>query len=223
MNDIKNIQKYFAEHNYVVIKGFLDKNLANLFYNYCITKVKSVDFKYQYSKDSYDTDWDGNWKDVQALGAYSNYGDVLMETLLLLSTNTIESYTGLTLIPNYSYWRLYQLGNVLEKHTDRPSCEISLTLCLGYNISNTEENYNWPMYVLDPVLKEPVPAYMEPGDMIIYRGCEVEHWREEFKGLNLAQVFLHYNDSSKENYIQFDGRPILAVPKMYQTSVGGNE
>jgi hypothetical protein len=218
MNSNKDIQKFFIEHKYVIVKGFLDKNLSNLFYNYCITKVKAIDFKYQYSKNAYDIDWDGNWKDLQAHGAYSNYGDPLMETLLLLSTNTIESYTGLKLVPNYSYWRLYQLGHELEKHTDRPSCEISMTLCLGYNVDNVEKKYNWPMYVFDPILNEAIPAYLEPGDMIIYRGCEIEHWREKFQGLNQAQVFLHYNDSSKENFIQFDGRPILAVPKMYQNS-----
>jgi hypothetical protein len=219
MNTPTDIQKYFNEHNYVIIKGFVDKNLANLFYNYCINKVKSIDFKHFYAKKLYDPEWDGNWSDPQAPDAYSSYGDTLMETLLLMSTNTIESYTGLKLVPNYSYWRFYQLKNELKRHVDRPSCEISTTLCLGYNVSNTEEDYIWPMYVFDPVLQEEVPAKLEPGDMIIYKGCEIEHWRDQFKGLNQAQVFLHYNDVSQENYIKFDGRPILAIPKLYQSAI----
>jgi hypothetical protein len=49
----------------------------------------------------------------------------------------------------------------------------------------------------------------------MYKGCELEHWREKFYGESCGQVFLHYNDASdpaaKEN--QFDGRPILGLPQ----------
>jgi hypothetical protein len=60
------------------------------------------------------------------------------------------------------------------------------------------------------------PVYMEPGDMIIYRGCDVDHWRERYKGLNHAQVFLHYNDKNGPFQELFDGRPILGIPKHFQ-------
>ena len=55
-----------------------------------------------------------------------------------------------------------------------------------------------------------------PGDMLIYLGCELEHWREEFKGENCGQVFLHYNEIKKENNNLYDGRPFLGLPGSFK-------
>lgn len=219
---LKNIQNYFKENNYVVIKGFLDQNTATLFYNYCINKVKKVDFLTTHGKSEYRPDWDGEFGDPQAPNSYSCYGDCLMDTLGFLSTETIEKYTNLKLIPEYSYWRFYQHGEELKRHRDRESCEISATLCLGYNFSNLsaeeQKTYNWPMFVEDyNNIDNGFPVDLQPGDIIIYKGCELDHWREKFKGLNQAQVFMHYNDANGAYKKLFDGRPILGIPKKYQS------
>ena len=54
--------------------------------------------------------------------------------------------------------------------------------------------------------------------MLIYKGCELEHWREKFKGVNSAQVFLHYNKvttkGAEEN--KYDRRPYVGIPQTYQ-------
>jgi len=63
--------------------------------------------------------------------------------------------------------------------------------------------------------KNGIPIFMKPGDMIIYRGCDIEHWREPFKGLNHAQVFLHFNEIQGDNCIPFDNRPMLGLPNKY--------
>ena len=51
--------------------------------------------------------------------------------------------------------------------------------------------------------------------MLVYSGCELEHWREAFEGNVCVQTFLHYNDANgrfgKENI--FDKRPMLGIPK----------
>ena len=54
--------------------------------------------------------------------------------------------------------------------------------------------------------------------MLIYSGCELEHWREVFKGKNCAQVFLHYNQISSPGAIEnrFDGRPFLGLPNWFK-------
>ena len=52
----------------------------------------------------------------------------------------------------------------------------------------------------------------DQGDMLIYQGCELEHWREAFEGENCGQVFLHYNDASKAEENKYDGRPFLGLP-----------
>lgn len=220
---IELIRNYFNENKFVVVKGFLDPNMAHLFYQYCINKVKKVDFLSVYAKHEYRPDWDGEFGDPQAPISYSCYGDDLMDTLLAGGTETLSQYVGVELTPTYSYWRLYQHGEELVRHRDRHSCEISATLCLGYNYDNlngSEESYDWPMYVQDPDSPESgLPVSLDPGDIIIYRGCEVDHWRERFKGLNHAQVFLHYNNKNGDFPNPLDGRPILCIPKKYQASV----
>jgi hypothetical protein len=38
---------------------------------------------------------------------------------------------------------------------------------------------------------------LDEGDAVIYRGCELPHWREAYnEGTKLAQVFLHYVDAN---------------------------
>lgn len=212
-------KEYFKKNNYVVIRNFLDENTASLIYQYCLMRVQRTDFKIEYAKDDYRLDWDGQFGDAQAPSSFSCYADPMMDALLAGATGMIEQYTGLELFPNYSYWRLYQKGEILEKHRDRDSCEISITLCLGYNISNLDDKtYDWPMWVETSEVEgqDSAPVYMKPGDMIIYKGCELSHWREEFQGLNHAQVFLHYNDKHGDKKNVYDGRPILGIPKKFQ-------
>ena len=66
--------------------------------------------------------------------------------------------------------------------------------------------------------KKGVEVNLEPGDMLVYRGCELEHWREKFKGKQSVQVFLHYNNvktkHSREN--MFDKRKHLGLPSWFK-------
>jgi hypothetical protein len=62
-----------------------------------------------------------------------------------------------------------------------------------------------------------IPVHMKPGDMIIYRGCELKHWREPYWGKNHAQVFLHYNEKSGPYDIMYDGRPLLGLPGTFRS------
>ena len=54
--------------------------------------------------------------------------------------------------------------------------------------------------------------------MLLYSGCEVEHWREAFPGKDCGQVFLHYNDSQKKTAKEnkFDKRPMLGLPSSFK-------
>lgn len=211
-------QEYFQKNDYVVIRNFLDSEHAFLFYRYVINKVKRVNFQSQYAKDDYRPEWDGTFGDGQVNRSYYCYGDVLMDTLLESSVSMLNEFTGLQLVPTYSYYRLYEHGDVLEKHIDRDSCEVSTTLCLGYDVSNVDQSqypdYKWPMFV-ETETKEIVPIDLNPGDMLIYKGCKVPHWREKYTGLNHAQVFLHYNEKDGQFNNIYDGRPILGIPKRF--------
>jgi len=206
--------KFFEEHRWVKIDKFIDRNMANLLYHHTQLEAARLNY-YEENNISYVKEVDGTFTDSQALGDFSKYGDPIMDTLLSLSLEQMQTLTGKELVPTYSYHRLYTTGTELKRHSDRPSCEISTTICLGYDVSNVDANtypdWDWPMFVKENSGDE-IPVHMKPGDMIIYRGCELEHWREPFWGKNHAQLFLHYNEKNGSYDIPNDGRPILGMP-----------
>jgi hypothetical protein len=142
------------------------------------------------------------------------YGDLIMDTLLNMNIEKISKTIGVDLIPTYTYYRLYFEGNELKKHIDRESCEISGTMCLGYDVSNVDKNkypdYSWPMYI-KTVEGNEVPIKMYPGDLLMYRGCDVQHWREPFPGVNHSQLFIH-TTRSENTSLKNDTRPALGLP-----------
>jgi len=210
--------KFFEEHRWVKIDKFIDSNMCNLLYHH--TQLETARLNYYDENDiPYSKEIDGEFTDTQAPGDFSKYGDPIMDTLLSLSLTQMQTLTAKELVPTYSYHRLYTTGTELKKHSDRPSCEISTTLCLGYDVSNVDASkypdWDWPMFIEEPNGEE-IPVHMKPGDMIIYRGCELKHWREPFWGNNHAQVFLHYNEKGGQYDIPYDGRPILGMPGTFR-------
>jgi hypothetical protein len=117
------------------------------------------------------------------------YRDFIMEGLLISLLPEIERASGLALSPTYSYFRVYKYGDSLARHTDRPSCEISLSLCLGF-----EQGESWPFWIEGR--GGAASINLAPGDAVLYRGMELPHWREKFEGRRQAQLFLHYVDQN---------------------------
>jgi alkylated DNA repair dioxygenase AlkB len=135
-----------------------------------------------------------------------------MEVLLQKVKPVLEKETGVELYETYSYARIYKNGDILSRHKDRFSCEISATMFLGGD--------PWPIY-LDPTEgydNEGVRVDLNPGDILIYRGAELEHWRDPFAGTNCMQVFLHYNNKATENAKKnkYDGRDFLGLPTNFK-------
>ena len=202
----------FKKNKYVVMKKVISREIADFAFAYFLNKRKVARFLFDQKYISPFTDYWGIWNDAQVPNTYSHYADLVMETLLQKVQPLMEKYTGLKLSPTYSYARIYKKGDVLARHKDRFSCEISTTLNLG--------GEEWPIY-LEPSGREGqagIKVDLEPGDMLIYSGCDLEHWREEFRGENCAQVFLHYNKkgskTAKEN--EFDKRPFIGLPGWYK-------
>ena len=133
------------------------------------------------------------------------YGDPFMDSLLELFVPRMEAESGKRLFPTYSYFRLYKHGDVLKRHQDRPSCEISATLNLGYAAPEA-----WPIWL--DVGGERKSVSLEPGDALLYKGIEIPHWRERFAGEHSAQVFLHYVDQGGPyKAFAFDRRESLST------------
>ena len=202
----------FKKNKYTVLKNAISREMADFCYAYFINKrnVAKVLFDSKYISPF--TEYWGIWTDNQVPNTYSHYGDLVMETLLQKVKPTMEKHTGIKLSETYSYARIYKKGDVLARHKDRYSCEISTTLNLGGD--------DWPIY-LDPTGKQGqagIKVKLNPGDMLIYSGCDLEHWREEFTGKDCGQVFLHYNKAgskmAKENAL--DKRPLIGLPAWFK-------
>tara|TARA_Y100000741_G_scaffold308125_1_gene251124 strand:- start:64 stop:699 length:636 start_codon:yes stop_codon:yes gene_type:complete len=202
----------FKKNKYTVLKKAISKELADFVYKYFLNKRNVARFLFDQKYISPFNKEYGVWNDEQVPNTYSHYSDIAMETLLQEVKPVMQKHTGLKLSPTYSYARIYKKGDVLTRHKDRYSCEISTTLNLGGD--------PWSIY-LDPTGKKGqagIEINLDPGDMLIYSGCDLEHWREEFTGKNCGQVFLHYNKKgsklAKENYL--DKRPLLGAPGWFK-------
>ena len=212
----------FKEIKYQVIKQALSYELANFIFNYFLLKREAVAWMYK-NNITYDCGMLGTWTDQQIPNTYSIYGDQVMDTLLMKVLSRMQDETGLQLIPTYSYARLYKSGDILKRHKDRPSCEISTTIHLGGD--------RWPIFI-DPTGSDNVideaknihkpnapqgnEVILDIGDMLVYSGCDLEHWREPFQGEVCGQVFLHYNHKNGPfaETNKFDKRPMLGVPSL---------
>ena len=212
----------FKKNKYQVIRGAISKELADIAYTYLQISAEADHWMITNQVTHEKNPLVGNFKDQQVPGSYAKYADRLMETLLIQTIPVMKAKTGLDLIPTYSYTRLYRTGNILNRHKDRPSCEISTTLCLGGDPWSIFIDPTGSNNVIDEhkgVMKPDAPkgnrVDLKPGDMLIYSGCELEHWREPFQGKLCGQVFLHYNHANgpfaKSNL--YDKRPMLGIPK----------
>ena len=199
----------FKKNKYKVIKKAIPELLAHFVADYfCIRREVNLTMLQHKYISPFQEDY-GVWDDEQAPNTYSHYSDVAMETLLLGLLPKMEKEAGMKLVPTYSYARIYKKGDELKRHKDRKSCEISTTLHLGGD--------EWPIFV-EPsgkVNQKGIKVNLKAGDMLMYQGCELEHWREPFQGEMCAQVFLHYNKKGK-NANQFDGRPHLGLPNWFR-------
>ena len=214
----------FRVNRYQVIRKAASYELSNFIFNYFLLKRDAV--KYMYKNNIvHDIGMLGTWSDIQIPNTYSIYADHVMETLMVKMLPVMKKETGLQLIPTYSYARIYKKGDILHRHKDRPSCEISTTMNLGGD--------PWPIFidgtgadsilsgretttVVKPNAPKGTKVLLEVGDMLVYSGCELEHWREPFEGNTCGQVFLHYNHVNgpfaEKN--RFDKRPMLGVPNL---------
>ena len=160
----------FQTAGYVLLEKLLPQPLCQFLYEYCLKSAAEGRLK---------------MGDSGVPGTPCRYSDPFMEALLEVSLHRIEQASGCRLYPTYSYFRIYKEGDVLGRHTDRSSCEVSLTACLGYDADSP-----WPIWVEANEIRN--RFVLEAGDALLYRGITLPHWRDRFVGTHAAQVFLHY-------------------------------
>ena len=180
----------FQTNGYVLVKNFIDQESIQDTSRYMEYLLKK-----------------GKTNSSDGVSSYGYYADPLIETILYNAKSQVEYITGLDLYPTYSYARVYLKSEELKIHTDRPSCEISITC----NVATVGEP--WPIFMKMPE-KDPSKFILEPGDAIVYKGCVAEHWREEAINTEVnAQFMLHYVDQKGPNAnYKYDGRESLGMP-----------
>ena len=204
----------FKKDKYCIIRQAISKDLTDFVASYFSMQKQVYDTckaaRYISPFENIIYQYEG--QDDMMPNTYSQYSNIAMETLMLKCQPVMEKITGLKLTPAYTFARIYKKGDVLKRHKDRFSCEISTTMNLGGD--------PWAIY-LEPSGKEGLKGIkvdLKPGDMLVYRGCELEHWRNKFKGKECIQAFLHYNNcktpGAKENI--FDKRPHLGLPSWFK-------
>ena len=187
---------YFAEDGYVECKGFLPSGFVEIIKHYMMIKYNTGAMEIA--------------DDPIFIGdsVIKCYGDEFADAMLASFIPYVESVVGKSIVPTYSYMRIYKEGHKLSLHCDRPSCQYSTTLHIGVEPIEEYKDYKWPIYI------EGNKVEQAPGDMVIYKGCEVRHKRDTLPYGNHFQLHFHYVDREMpwSEDLLFDARPGLGHP-----------
>jgi hypothetical protein len=135
--------------------------------------------------------------DSQAPNSTSMYDFLPFVRLLVEKVPEATALLGEKVLPTYTYARVYKHGSVLERHRDRPACEISFTI-------NLNKDTDWPIWFQRPDGSETF-VELNNGDAVLYLGCQSDHWRTKFEGQEYTQLFMHYVRSyGSKSWAYFD-------------------
>lgn len=191
MTDRMSPQQIYQEHGFYLIKNFIPKVFANY--------LKEILHTLKVTKQLGEGD-------AQVENSYVVYGNPAFDTFGYLSTPSFSQIIGKPLSFTYTYARVYLTNASLAPHIDRDECEHSVTLFLGGNYSTL-----WPIWMKQGN-KIPHAVVLEEGDCVLYKGNELNHWRDNFNGVDYYQLFMHYVDAEgKYRDKIFDSRPYFGL------------
>jgi len=178
---LKSYKQQLDNNNYVFLDNFISPSEAKDLH-------KKVLNYYEENAQLFDND-----TQCPTTPSIHNFKPFL-ELLIKKIPNVSELIEELVL-PTYTYARLYKNGDILEKHLDRPACEISLTIHL-------DGDHKWPIWFTKPN-GQIVNCELTSGQAVLYKGMISRHWRDKFEGTQYGQVFLHYVKSQGPNWKYF--------------------
>lgn len=204
-NKTQDTSSILHEDGYVVLRNLISKD-----------KAKNLADSIKNFINNHDAKTDSLCPDSKSVHGHHD-ADALLEEL----TPIISSASGKNLIPTYSYARIYTNGNNLPKHTDRPSCQYSISLCLDMDgspwpiymaeIADAETGTPYERHGVTNYMKNPKSVDLEIGDAVLYLGNDMVHYREPFQGVEQIQVFMHWVDADGPHAdFAYDGRLALS-------------
>jgi len=163
------VNAQLEKNNFLFVPNFISQEQANFLQQ----EFYKLEVSGQYTKDK------------QAPNSPAVYNFKPFLELLCQKTNEVTNLIEESVLPTYTYARIYKNGEVLERHRDRPACEISLTMNIGGDAA-------WNIGIQKPNGEE-INLNLNQGDAMLYLGCVADHWRNTpFSGQNYSQIFLHY-------------------------------
>jgi hypothetical protein len=200
--------KTFAKDKLQIIEGALDTKVCRLLAeefrlirNIALaTNKMNPDYRHPKSKtDNFP------FADEMVDNSFSWYSPVCFEALsTTIMKDIVEEVVGETVFPTYSYARIYSNGSEMQKHIDRTSSEFSVSCCL-----ETDNKINWPLgFELES--GEILEVLQKPGDIVIYDGSKLPHWRKSFSGTEHINAFMFYvMENGPRSILKYDTRPYL--------------
>jgi len=176
---------FFEDNGYLIIKNLCDPK--DLFH-----PVPELRGQLNYRSKDLD-DFEHIKVEGQVEGSIARYWHPQYRRIHSGIRKKLEKVIGRTLYNTYYYDRFYFPGQALTKHADRDACEISVTIHVSTNLEG--EDADWPVWIKTPdtytdkkkmtvmVPGENRSLVLEPGDGMVYKGCERPHWRDPMPGL----------------------------------------
>ena len=209
-NHPEGAREYFKEYGYLVIKNLITPEILETL------QVKVPDSRGMYTYLGSEEKYKFDPIETQVGGSLSRYNYPKYKEIHSKIRIILETILGEKLYNTYYFDRFYFLGQELTRHTDRDSCEISVSLQI-----NSNSYVEWPFFLKNLKGKE-LGLKLQNGDGLLYMGCNVEHWRYPLqsrfskvgKFLNKIariedntyhhQIFFHYVRANG-NRVQFAG------------------
>ena len=181
-----------TDNNYLIVPNFISNERASAlsedFNEYAVTHAIKNDPQVDKCLGKYD---------------YISFVELLCEKNVQVS-----QLVGETVLPTYTYARIYENGAVLTPHVDKEECEISLTV-------NLESDQPWSIWIQNPQGQKQ-EVVLNSGDAMIYFGMTAPHWREEYTGNACTQLFMHYVRSRGKYatfYFNKDRKVVIDKPR----------
>jgi hypothetical protein len=172
------MNQQLIDNNYLYIPNFISKEEASSLASELI----------EYSKSP------GNSMacDEKVPNSLAKYNFLPFVKILVKKIPDVSEILQEDVLPTYTYTRIYSHGEILNRHRDRPACEISITL-------NLKKDTEWPIWFQKPNGEE-ISLDLNQGDAVMYLGEISDHWRNAYQGQEHVQLFLHYVRAEGSKY-----------------------
>ncbi len=219
------ITREFQTQGYVILRNFIPKEIINM----AMDTWKTIEHKQEWNDTFFEIE-DDIIHDSPKESLRKSQGCHTFPPAVALHRwmrDNLSNVLDMNLVETYAYTRKYERGAYLKAHSDRPSCEVSATICLNYK---SDDNTPWKIWVQkdknyvrlargdgqDRFFEEcqniphherkGVPITLEVGDVLLYQGPNAVHWRDTFLGDYSYHMFLHFvnHDGSLNHFDKFN-------------------